>query len=479
MSNPGVQGQDAPADHFPRVSLLIPTHNHVEFIARSIESALAQDYPSDRLEVIVVDDGSTDGTPEAVTPYLDRITYIRKENGGMYTTMNALLTAAHGELLAIQSGDDASPPGRISLQVEAFRDRPELGLHYGDLAVIDRNDVVIAESFWAAEKLEPQRGRVMHRLLGGNFISGGTLMVRRSLRDRFYPLPAFAVPEDWWIALRIAEVADVDYTTEALCHYRLHENNANIGATGARNRRRLRRLPGMLRWIVTEAACPEASAADWITLLCSLLDQTVSLASDRADFDRLLPVDDQRRALASTASASAKRPSAGGDRDGAIRAIVAALGHDHADPGALALVHEIALALGVESDGDAGLRVIADGAELISDHELLAAYGRTFSSGDPVLLLAVVDPGRIDEFVGAVHAAGLDAETAADIVVQPASSYPQAVEALADGVHAVLTEQQPPAALQSRLSCGAARIGVLKPVVGLWELRLLKAKLSD
>ena len=66
----------------PKVSCLIAAYNVERWIARSIESALAVDWPAGRLEVIVINDGSTDGTEAAIAPYRDRIRYVEKENGG-------------------------------------------------------------------------------------------------------------------------------------------------------------------------------------------------------------------------------------------------------------------------------------------------------------------------------------------------------------------------------------------------------------
>src|SRR4051812_31570778 len=71
-----------PRPHAPRVSCLMGTYGHERYIERALDALLAQDYPADALEIVVVDDGSPDRTPELVAPYRDRIRYIRKANAG-------------------------------------------------------------------------------------------------------------------------------------------------------------------------------------------------------------------------------------------------------------------------------------------------------------------------------------------------------------------------------------------------------------
>src|SRR5260370_22053128 len=73
----------------PVISVVITTYNYGRFVEECIDSVLAQDYPSDRVEVIVVDDGSTDGTAERVKRYGTRIEYLRKENGGQASAIHA------------------------------------------------------------------------------------------------------------------------------------------------------------------------------------------------------------------------------------------------------------------------------------------------------------------------------------------------------------------------------------------------------
>ena len=124
------------SEHPPRVSAIIITYQFERYIAQSIESVLAQDYPPELLEVIVIDDGSTDGTREAVAPYLDRVRYVHKENGGLLSSVNRGFAeeapfAALG--VAVHEGDhllEGHVPGAVNLHHAVNTDRQNDGDQY-------------------------------------------------------------------------------------------------------------------------------------------------------------------------------------------------------------------------------------------------------------------------------------------------------------------------------------------------------------
>jgi glycosyltransferase involved in cell wall biosynthesis len=214
----------------PRVSVVVLAHNYGRFLADAIDSLLDQDY-SGELDLIVVDDGSTDNTREVAAGYADRLRYIHQENQGVAGAANTGLAAATGELIAFHSADDVALPGKLHRQAEILTSRPEVGLVYGDMAVTDATLTVIDPSFWASQGIVPVRGDALERALVGPFVSGGTMMFRARFRDAFYPLPAWAQWEDWWITVHVAAFAEFEFIPEPLILYRQHGANMILGGT--------------------------------------------------------------------------------------------------------------------------------------------------------------------------------------------------------------------------------------------------------
>lgn len=104
----------------PRVSIVVPAYNHADTLAEAINSLLAQDYPS--IEIIVIDDGSTDNTREILSSYGDRIRSYSQQNIGQAATLNKGWALASGEVLGYLSADDFLYPGAILSLVQALRD---------------------------------------------------------------------------------------------------------------------------------------------------------------------------------------------------------------------------------------------------------------------------------------------------------------------------------------------------------------------
>lgn len=115
----------------PRVSVIIPAFNAEAFIGETLDSVLAQTYPN--IEIIVSDDGSTDGTRDRVAAYGCRVKYVRGENsGGVSRPRNTGVRASAGSLLAFIDADDIMAPGRIQAEVLCFARHPNVGLVFSD-----------------------------------------------------------------------------------------------------------------------------------------------------------------------------------------------------------------------------------------------------------------------------------------------------------------------------------------------------------
>ena len=112
----------------PTVSVLVPTFNRVNYIAECLDSLLAQTVPP--LEVIVIDDGSEDGTADLLASYGHRIRHIRKENGGKPTAVNLGIQEARGDLIWIFDDDDVALPDAIETRLAALTGCPDAGFVY-------------------------------------------------------------------------------------------------------------------------------------------------------------------------------------------------------------------------------------------------------------------------------------------------------------------------------------------------------------
>ena len=159
----------------PAVSVIIPAYNCSAFLPATLDSALAQTYHD--LEIIVVDDGSTDDTPARLGPYFSRITYIRQTNKGVSAARNAGIRAARGEFLAFLDADDVWVPEKLALQVPLLAD-PAVGIVYSDFSVHYADGTALA-SYLAGRPLA-QEGWIAENYIQSRFFLPSCMVVRRS-----------------------------------------------------------------------------------------------------------------------------------------------------------------------------------------------------------------------------------------------------------------------------------------------------------
>src|ERR1700741_923044 len=110
------------------ITVLIDTYNHERFIGEAIVSVLDQDFPAAEIEILVVDDGSTDGTPEIVRRFEPHVRLIRKENGGQASAFNAVIPEAEGEIVAFLDGDDWWAKDKLAVVTNYLAMRPHIGV---------------------------------------------------------------------------------------------------------------------------------------------------------------------------------------------------------------------------------------------------------------------------------------------------------------------------------------------------------------
>lgn len=217
----------SPSNIKPLVSIAIITYNQKEFLKECIESCLAQDYPN--LEIVVADDGSTDGTHELLNDYDMQypgkfILRLSKENQGITKNSNAAHFACKGKYVAWIGGDDLMLPGKISKQVEFMEKNPDCMICYHDLDVFDSETGRNLYSF--SEKNKPREGTISVIIKYGVFNGACSTMVRSSSVPSEGYNELLPVASDWcyWIDT-LAKGGEIRFLPEILARYRRHPKN--------------------------------------------------------------------------------------------------------------------------------------------------------------------------------------------------------------------------------------------------------------
>lgn len=205
----------------PRVSVITPVYNHERFIAECVESILAQTYND--FEIIVVDDGSTDRTPEILATYKDRITVIRQPNAGGAAALNTALKQARGEYIAWLSSDDVFTPTKLQEQVDFLDNNARFSLVYTDFYYNDTQGSILAKV--RAPYFNEKKSFLYHMLVA-NFINGSTVMFKRTCIDSVGPFDAtmrFHADGDLWF--RMLKYFEFGHISKPLLKYRWHASN--------------------------------------------------------------------------------------------------------------------------------------------------------------------------------------------------------------------------------------------------------------
>jgi glycosyltransferase involved in cell wall biosynthesis len=164
-----------------KISVIIPTYNMASYLPEAIESVLAQTYKD--LEIIVIDDGSTDNTKEVVVPYLNRIQFLELANGGPSKARNCAIRRSSGEYVAFLDADDTWYPDKLERQMAIFSYRPNHNLVYSDALITSTNDSQ-EDRLWFSYKRRVKSGWVFSYLLNENFITLSSVIVKRDCLER-------------------------------------------------------------------------------------------------------------------------------------------------------------------------------------------------------------------------------------------------------------------------------------------------------
>ena len=249
------QQQGQPSDEIPGlVSVVIPSYNRAYIVGQAIESVLRQTYSN--VEVVVIDDGSTDDTASVVKAFDERVRYIYQPNAGIAVARNSGIAAARGEFVAFLDSDDVWLPWKLEAQMAVLRQRPEVGMIWTDMtAVTESGDVVEAEylrTFYRAsfkhtrlERIcEPAgmlrsffpgapkvaashpvyTGEIFSHMFMGNVVHTSTVVVRREWARRVggFDLEMRPAGEDYDFHFRITRCGPVAFIDAPSILYRVN-----------------------------------------------------------------------------------------------------------------------------------------------------------------------------------------------------------------------------------------------------------------
>ena len=197
------------------VSILIAVRDGARYLSEAIDSALEQ--PGVDVEVVVVDDGSTDDSAEIAASYGERVRLLRQEPIGLGPARNAAVAASEGGYLSFLDADDRFVPGKSASQLEFLRAHPEIEAVFGQMRVFISPDV-------------PQQSEVVRVPSEiASVVTPTTMLIRRVAFDRIGPFPAIpiAVSIDWVLRAKEADLRTAT-VEEVVLERRIHDQNIGI-----------------------------------------------------------------------------------------------------------------------------------------------------------------------------------------------------------------------------------------------------------
>jgi glycosyltransferase involved in cell wall biosynthesis len=200
----------------PLVSIITPSYNQAQFLERTIQSVLDQDYPY--IEYIIVDGGSTDGSLEIIQKHEARLAWwVSEQDKGQTDAINKGFNRARGEILAWLNSDDTYNPGAVGAAVKYLIDHPETAMVYAECNFIDEQDRVIGKFNAAQTDLRRLREGYVH-------IPQQTMFFRAKYWKELGPLdPSFYFAMDYDLWTRIAAHAPIKYLPgKTWANFRIH-----------------------------------------------------------------------------------------------------------------------------------------------------------------------------------------------------------------------------------------------------------------
>jgi len=212
----------------PLVSALIDTYNQGRYVEQALVSVMEQGLSPSELEIVVVDDGSTDNTAAIVQKFVPRIRYLRKENGGQASAFNASIPVTQAPIVAFLDADDWWAPGKLRAVLDAFERNPGIAaVGHGFFEVRDDealDELVVPRQTCRIDLATEDAARLSD--VGGYFLGTSRLAVRRPVLDRILPIPEELVfHADAAILVLALTLGGAILLDQPLCYYRLHSDN--------------------------------------------------------------------------------------------------------------------------------------------------------------------------------------------------------------------------------------------------------------
>jgi glycosyltransferase involved in cell wall biosynthesis len=240
----------------PLVSVMMPAYNAGPFIARAIQSLLAQTYT--RWELLVVNDGSNDSTGAVAGQFGDpRVRLIEQQNSGEAAARNKALALARGELLAFLDADDLFLPDHLESAVQYLKLHPMYDAVYSDGFYCDQADTKLQRL--SEHRIPPVQGRIYEYLVRTSSVFGPPICVvlRRDIivRNSLSFDPLIVIGPDWDFFIRYSDHAEFGYRAEATCLYRVHQTNVTLRTDSGKRFRDLARCRTKAIRMDSFAAC--------------------------------------------------------------------------------------------------------------------------------------------------------------------------------------------------------------------------------
>jgi glycosyltransferase involved in cell wall biosynthesis len=224
-----------------RIEILLATYNGERYLAEQLDSILAQTHQN--WHILARDDGSSDDTVAILSAYKtslgEKLTIFEDARGNLGSVGNfsCLMENSTAPFAAFCDQDDVWLPEKLAVGLQAVLELEKRWgaetpcLSFSDLEIVDQCLKQTAASFWAHEKIYPERANELSRVLTHNAVTGCTAVINRSLVERAAPIPKGAVVHDWWVAMTAAAFGHVMSVPQTTVKYRQHNGN-EIGPRG-------------------------------------------------------------------------------------------------------------------------------------------------------------------------------------------------------------------------------------------------------